>query len=69
MDVPRLQVLQEKRADSAMKGGIDLNASKLNLQRTGSGVDIQFDPVMIAQFRAGDFKRHSAGYHGHHPDY
>ena len=36
-------------------GGIDLNASKLNLQKQGTGVDIKFDPAMIAQFRAGNF--------------
>jgi hypothetical protein len=36
-------------------GGIDLNASKLNLQKTGSGVNIKFDQLTIARFKAGNF--------------
>ena len=36
-------------------GGIDLNASKLNLQKQGSGVDIKFNQAMIAQFKLGNF--------------
>lgn len=37
-------------------GGIDLNASKIDLQRKGSGVNIAFDPAMIAQFKTRNFK-------------
>ncbi|MDE1921673.1 MAG: hypothetical protein KGI24_09570 [Candidatus Omnitrophica bacterium] len=39
----------------AFPGGIDLNASKLQLDKTGPGVEIQFDPAMIARFKRGNF--------------
>jgi len=47
-------------ANAAMKspwnrGGIDLNAAHLNLQSEGDGVNITFDPAMIAQFKRGNF--------------
>jgi len=43
------------KESSWTRGGIDLNASKFNLERQGSGVDIQFDPITIARFKQGDF--------------
>ncbi|OGW96699.1 MAG: hypothetical protein A2Z81_01730 [Omnitrophica WOR_2 bacterium GWA2_45_18] len=47
------------KVDEALlsKGGIDLNADKMNLDvdKSSTGVDIQFDPAMVAEFEAGDF--------------
>ena len=37
------------------RGGIDFNASKINMTRQGSGIEIRFDPAMVAQFRQGNF--------------
>ena len=39
------------------KGGIDLNADKmiLDVDKSSTGVDIKFDPAMVAEFEAGDF--------------
>ena len=38
-----------------VNGGIDLNASKIYMQKTGSGIEIKFDPAMIARFKMGNF--------------
>jgi|GEM_PF-3193177 len=45
-------------AEAAPKrGGIELNANKmgLNVSRDGKGVQMKFDPAMVAQFQKGDF--------------
>ena len=42
-------------SSAAFPGGIDLNAARLNMQKTGSGADIKFDPAMIEQFKLGHF--------------
>jgi hypothetical protein len=51
--------IRGERTDKATlatpNGGIDLNASKLDLQKTGSGIEIKFDPATIEQFKLGNF--------------
>jgi hypothetical protein len=42
-------------SDSAMPGGIDLNAKHLKMESEGDKVNWSFDPAMIAQFKRGDF--------------
>ncbi|MFH0754345.1 MAG: hypothetical protein V2A70_07255, partial [Candidatus Omnitrophota bacterium] len=56
------QVLAQRMENSdnaalAVNGGIDLNAQNMGLDVTknGKGVDIKFDPAMVAEFRKGDF--------------
>jgi len=53
-----------KDHDSSMKatakvidGGIDLNAKKMDLDvaKDGKGVEMQFEPAMVAEFRKGNF--------------
>ena len=46
---------QSKKDAAMLNGGIDLNASKIDMQRQGEGVDIKFDSAMIAQFKMGNF--------------
>ncbi|MFH0753198.1 MAG: hypothetical protein V2A70_01380 [Candidatus Omnitrophota bacterium] len=55
-------VLQGRENDDAAQkidslGGIDLNANNMGLDVTkdGSGVEIKFDPAMVAEFRQGNF--------------
>jgi len=36
-------------------GGIDMNAGNMTLNEQGQQVDMRFDPVMIEQFKSGDF--------------
>jgi hypothetical protein len=45
----------DKASLAQSPGGIDLNSRHLNLESSGQKVNIAFDPVMIAQFRRGDF--------------
>ncbi|MEI8012148.1 MAG: hypothetical protein WCI27_06675 [Candidatus Omnitrophota bacterium] len=42
---------------SSKTGGIDLNAGlmALDVVKQGKGVDMRVDPVMIAEFKRGDF--------------
>jgi len=59
------KVSQKREADSAMwqgdipgrttNGGIDLESSTFSLQKNGSGMEIKFNPAMIARFKQGDF--------------
>ncbi|MBF0485551.1 MAG: hypothetical protein HQL16_03445 [Candidatus Omnitrophica bacterium] len=43
-------------ADSAqVNGGIDMNANNLDMTETGAAPEMAFDPLLIEQFRAGDF--------------
>ncbi len=46
----------EKRSPQDL-GGIDLNARNMGLEvaRDGKGVDMKFDPAMVAEFQKGDF--------------
>ena len=44
-----------KFADSAMRGGIDLNSKNMAMSVSGDKIDIKFDPAMVAQFQRGDF--------------
>ncbi len=49
----------EQHRDNAgvTNGGIDLNAKKMDLDvaRDGKGVEMTFDPAMVAEFRKGNF--------------
>ncbi len=47
----------EKVSDQAIDGGIDLNAGKMSLDvvRDGKGVEMPFDPAMVAEFQKGNF--------------
>jgi len=36
-------------------GGIDLNAKNMSLDITGNGIEMKFDPAMVAEFRRGNF--------------
>ena len=38
-----------------VRGGIDLNTSKIQMSRQGSGMQVQFDPAMVAEFEQGHF--------------
>ena len=42
---------------NVVDGGIDLNAKKMDLDvaKDGKGVEMKFDPAMVAEFRKGDF--------------
>jgi hypothetical protein len=44
-----------EKATLVEPGGIDLNSRNLNMESSGQKVNITFDPVMIAQFKRGDF--------------
>ncbi len=56
-----LSVVGGKKADEAMKaneafpGGIDLNAKNMSLDVSGQGIDMKFDPAMVAEFQKGNF--------------
>jgi len=36
-------------------GGIDLNAKNMSLDIAGNGIEMKFDPAMVAEFRHGNF--------------
>ncbi|MBF0489072.1 MAG: hypothetical protein HQL15_00455 [Candidatus Omnitrophica bacterium] len=36
-------------------GGIDLNAKNMSLDIAGNGIEMKFDPAMVAEFQHGDF--------------
>ncbi len=63
MMINELSVVGGRKADEAMnvdeviRGGIDLNAKNMGLDVTkdGNGVEIKFDPAMVAEFQQGDF--------------
>ena len=48
---------RKKDIKSTPVGGIDLNAKKMDLDvaKDGNGVEMQFDPAMVAEFQKGDF--------------
>jgi len=49
---------QKKDGDDAMApGGIDLNAKNMGLDVTkdGKGIEMKFDPAMVAEFQSGNF--------------
>jgi len=43
------------KTDSAMNGGIDLDAGKMTLTQTGDRFQVTFDEGMIGRFKKGDF--------------
>ncbi len=58
-----LSVVGGKNADEAMKaneafpGGIDLNSKNMSLDvaKDGQGIEMKFDPAMVAEFQKGNF--------------
>lgn len=45
------------KADQAMPGGIDLNSKNMGLDvaKDGQGIEMKFDPAMVAEFQKGNF--------------
>ncbi len=54
---PTNEVAEQQDNAALPPGGIDLNARNMGLEvaRDGKGVDMKFDPAMVAEFQKGDF--------------
>jgi hypothetical protein len=48
---------KDRSQDNLLNGGIDLNARKMGLDvaKEGAGVEMKFDPAMVAEFQKGNF--------------
>ncbi|NTV29284.1 MAG: hypothetical protein HGA80_04300 [Candidatus Omnitrophica bacterium] len=51
------QKTEGQGSDKAMNGGIDLNAKNMGLDvaKDGKGIEMKFDPAMVAEFQKGNF--------------